>query len=105
MAVENVSFAHAMCSSRLAVLGALLLILLAALEHLKMSRLLGQQLLRRRRQTRRALVLDLVLRDERRLLGLDDARTTLGAGVRGPGEERLSVGRKGRWTRLGGPAG
>lgn len=50
-----------------------LLVPLAALQNLQMPRLLRQQLLRLCHQATRTLVLDLVLRDERCFLGLDDA--------------------------------
>jgi hypothetical protein len=65
-------------SSLLGLLVPPLFIPLSSLEHLQVSCLLRQKLLRLCGQTTTALVLDLVLRDDRRFLRLDDAGAWLG---------------------------
>lgn len=59
-----------------------------------MPRLLRQKLLGLRRQSCRTLVFDLVLRDDRGLLWLDDTGAALRAGVGGPDESVSMVGRE-----------
>ena len=56
-------------------------ILFSALQHLEMPRLLRQQLFRLPYEPCRALVFNLVLRDQRRLLGFDDTCSRLGSSV------------------------
>jgi hypothetical protein len=69
------------CSFRLL---RLLLVLLATLEYLEMSCLLGKELFGRADEAGGALLLDLVLLDQRGLLGLDNAGAGLGASSRRP---------------------
>lgn len=58
-----------------------------------MSRLLRQQLLRLDRQLRRVLVRELALVQDRRLLGLDDARAAAGSCVSAREKMLVRVGR------------
>ena len=71
----------AVCSFRLL---RLLLVLLATFEDLEMSGLLGKKLFGRANEAGGAFLLDLVLLDQRRLLGLDNAGAGLGASSRRP---------------------
>ena len=62
----------------------MLLVLLSTPQYLKVACLLGEELLSRPDEASGALFLDLVLRDQACLLGLDDLLSGPGAGLRGP---------------------
>ena len=63
---------------------AVLLVLLSTPQYLKVACLLSKELLSRPHEASGAPLLDLVLRDQACLLGLDDLLSGPGAGLRGP---------------------
>lgn len=73
-------------------LRALLLVLLSSPQHLQVTCLLGEELLRGAHEASGALLLDLVLLDQGRLLGLDDLLSRPGTSLRGPAETFSAAG-------------
>ena len=82
-------FREVRISTTLLLVTGLPLIPLSSLEYLKMPRLLRKHLLCISYEPRAALVLDLVLCDNGRFLGLDDAGAGLFARDRGPRDQML----------------
>lgn len=68
------------------LLRALLLVLFSTPQYFQVACLLSKELLGRSDKTSSALLLDLILLDQARLLGLDDLLSGPGAGLRGPAD-------------------